>query len=156
MKWLSYVVSVLIAQAAGGIGAVATSSSIPTWYASIAKPSWNPPNWIFGPVWTLLFTLMGIAAGLVWLKRSSSPIARDALIVYGIQLALNVAWSFLFFGMQSPGTAFSEILLLIIAISVTTVLFWRVSHAAAWLMVPYLAWVVFASALNFTIWRLNS
>ncbi len=156
MNWIVGIVSVLIAQAAGGIGAIFTSAKIPTWYATVVKPSWQPPNWLFGPVWTTLFTLMGIAAAIVWIQRGQSPIAQKALVAYGVQLILNVLWSYLFFGMQSPGLAFIEIVFLLIAIVGTMVLFWRVSPAAGWLMMPYLIWVLFASFLNFTIWRLNS
>lgn len=145
----------LIAQAAGGIGALFTTAKIPTWYAAIVKPAWQPPSWLFGPVWTFLFLLMGVASAIVWQRRGQSPVAAAALTAYMVQLALNILWSYLFFGLQSPGAAFIEIFVLIAAIIVTLVLFWRVTPVAGWLMVPYLAWVLFASYLNFTIWRLN-
>jgi tryptophan-rich sensory protein len=156
MNWISIVVSVVIAQAAGGIGGLFTSSKIPTWYATLAKPSWQPPSWVFGPVWTTLYFLMGYASAMVWARRGQSSVATTALVVYGVQLVLNVLWSILFFGAESPMLAFICIVALWFAIVLTMVLFWRVSHTAAWLMVPYLAWVSFAGVLNFTIWRLNA
>jgi tryptophan-rich sensory protein len=155
MNWIAAIVSVVIAQAAGGIGALFTTPKIASWYATIAKPTWNPPSWVFGPVWTLLFVLMGVAASLVWARRGQSSVAQSALIAYGVQLVLNICWSYLFFGLESPGAAVVGIAALIIAILITIVLFWRVTPAAGWLMLPYLAWVSFASFLNFTVWRLN-
>lgn len=155
MKWLPVVISIIIANAAGAIGSLFTMAKIPTWYAGLMKPAWNPPSWVFGPVWTTLFILMGIAAALVWLQRGKSPLARRALVVYGAQLVLNVLWSVLFFGYQSPGAAFICIIALLVMIAYTIRLFWRVRPLAGWLLVPYIAWVSFASILNFTIWQLN-
>lgn len=155
MHWLSYIVGVLIAQAAGGLGSLFTTAKIPTWYATLVKPSFNPPSWIFGPVWTTLFLMMGIASAMVWQRRGVSSAANPALIAYGVQLALNVLWSVLFFGAESPAYALICVIALWFAILLTIVLFWRVNHAAAWLLVPYLAWVSFASILNFSLWRLN-
>ena len=122
------------------------------WYASLRKPSWNPPSWIFGPVWTALYTMMAVAAWLVW--RRGGP--RRALALYGVQLALNAAWTPIFFGLKMPGPAFVEILLLLAAIVITARAFARTSLAAALLLAPYIAWVAFAAFLNFTLWRLNS
>ncbi len=122
------------------------------WYASLRKPSWNPPSWIFGPVWTALYIMMAVAAWLVW--RRGGP--RRALGLYGVQLALNAAWTPLFFGLKLPGLAFAEILLLLAAVIVTARAFATVSRPAALLLVPYIAWVAFASFLNFTLWRLNA
>ena len=124
------------------------------WYAGIEKPSWNPPNWIFGPVWTTLYVLMAIAAWLVW-RRWGFAGARTALVAYVVQLTLNAAWSWLFFGRQSPGAALADIVVLLIAIVVTLVLFWRKHRLAGALLIPYLAWVSFATALNLAIHRLN-
>ena len=109
MNYLTAVVSILIAEGAGLIGSVFTFESIPTWYATLVRPALNPPNWIFGPVWTILYALMGVAAFLIWKKRDA-PGAKIALWVYGIQLALNAVWSILFFGLQNPGMAFAEII----------------------------------------------
>lgn len=124
------------------------------WYDSLVKPSWNPPGWVFGPVWTTLYVLMGISAWLVW-KQSGFGGAGPALWIFLGQLVLNGLWSYLFFGINSPFTAFIEIVLLWLAILVTTVMFWRIRPLAGVLLIPYLAWVGFASVLNFTLWRLN-
>jgi translocator protein len=125
------------------------------WYAALRKPAWNPPAWLFGPVWTVLYTLMAVAAWLVW-QRGGWRGQRGPLRLYLVQLALNAAWSPLFFGLKMPGVAFLEILLLLAAIVLTALAFRRVSPAAAWLFGPYIAWVAFASFLNFTLWRLNA
>ena len=124
------------------------------WYASLKKPSWNPPGWIFGPVWTALYTMMAVAAWLVW-KRGGFAAQRRPLVLFLVQLALNAAWTPLFFGLHWPGVAFFEIVLLWLAIAATLKAFRPVSRVAAWLLAPYLAWVSFAAALNFTLWRLN-
>ena len=125
------------------------------WYASLKKPAWNPPGWVFGPVWTALYTMMAVAAWLVW-KRGGFAAQRRPLLIFYVQLALNAAWTPLFFGLKQPGWAFTEMVLLWLAIGGTLVVFRRVSRAAAWLLAPYLAWVSFAAALNFTLWRMNS
>lgn len=126
----------------------------PEWYNTLNKPSWNPPNWVFGPVWTTLYTMMGIAAWLVW-KKFGFQKAKPALIAFLIQLILNGIWSQLFFGLKAPGWAFLEIFFLLAAILLTTVLFSKKVKAAAWLMVPYILWVSFAAFLNGTIWWIN-
>ena len=125
------------------------------WYATLQKPSWNPPGWIFGPVWSALYTMMAVAAWLVW-KRVGFAVQRRPLTIFLVQLALNAAWTALFFGLHWPGVAFAEIVLLWLAIVATLAAFRPVSHTAAWLLAPYLAWVSFAALLNFTLWRLNS
>ena len=124
------------------------------WYASLKKPSWNPPAWLFGPVWTALYTLMAVAAWLVW-RRGGWAAQRRPLLLFLLQLALNAAWTPLFFGLHQPGLAFAEIVLLWLAIAATLTAFGSVSRAAAALLAPYLAWVSFAAVLNFTLWRLN-
>ena len=124
------------------------------WYLSLKKPSWNPPGWIFGPVWTALYTMMAVSAWLVW-KRGGFAAQRRPLSFFLIQLALNAAWTPLFFGLHWTGAAFVEIVLLWLAIAATLGAFYPVSRVAGWLMVPYLAWVSFAAILNFTLWRLN-
>lgn len=138
--------------AVAALGGWATASSVDTWYATLAKPSWNPPAGVFGPVWTLLYTGMGVAAWLVWRTR---PRSDSPLVVYWIQLGLNLGWSVLFFGLRAPGWALAEILALFLAVAATRSLFARVSQPAGWLIVPYLAWVAFAAALNAAIWWLN-
>ena len=148
--------SILICQTAGIIGSLFTTSSISSWYSTINKPSFNPPNWIFGPVWITLYIMMGISLYLVWQKSDLSGISvKRALILFGIQLALNSLWSIIFFGLHSPMAAFFEIVVLWVFILLTILEFWKISHLAGWLLVPYLFWVTFASILNFSIWRLN-
>ena len=124
------------------------------WYTMLKKPSWNPPAWIFGPVWSSLYTMMAVAAWLVW-KRGGFAAQRRPLRLFLVQLALNGAWSPLFFGLHWPGVAFAEILLLWLAILTTLRAFRPVSRVAAWLLAPYLAWVTFAAVLNFMLYRLN-
>ena len=125
------------------------------WYATLKKPSWNPPGWIFGPVWSALYTMMAVAAWLVW-KRGGFATQRHPLALFLVQVVLNAAWTPLFFGLHWPGLAFAEITLLWLAIAATLAAFRDVSRPAAWLLAPYLAWVSFAVVLNFTLWRLNS
>jgi tryptophan-rich sensory protein len=137
---------------AAGIGSLATAPNIATWYATLAKPSWNPPNWVFGPVWTALYITMAVAAWLVWRQGG---LWRLAMALFAVQLALNAAWSWLFFGFHLPGAAFIEVVALLAAIAATTIAFWPRSMAGGILMLPYLGWVAFAAALNFTVWRLN-
>lgn len=146
---------VVLCLAAGGIGSIFTAQSVGDWYVALRKPSFNPPSWVFGPVWTALYIAMGVAAWLVW-RRQGAPGVWTALAVFGVQLALNVLWSYLFFGLRLPGVAFAEILVLWAAILATILLFRPISPLAAWLLVPYLAWVSFASLLNFSLWRLNA
>jgi tryptophan-rich sensory protein len=143
---------VLLCFAAASLGALFPPGA---WYAALEKPSWNPPGWIFGPVWSTLYTLMAVAAWLVW-KRGGFAAQGRPLGAFLAQLALNALWTPLFFGLHWPGVAFAEIVLLGLAIAWTTALFWRVQRAAAYLLLPYLAWVSFAAVLNGTLWRLNS
>jgi tryptophan-rich sensory protein len=154
-RWLHCVGFIVLIELIGNIGSIATFSQITGWYAALTKPSFNPPSWIFGPVWTILFALMGIALYLVWLNGVKKAATRTAIIAFSFQLILNVLWSFIFFGWHQPGFALIEIFLLWLAIVVTIRVFHNVSRLAAWLMVPYLAWVTFATLLNFSIWRLN-
>jgi len=148
-------VSILICELVGISGSFFTIKSIPTWYAKLNKPAFSPPNWIFGPVWTLLYAMQGIAAYLIYQKIADNPMAKMALALFIIQLILNAIWTPLFFGLKNPRLAFFEILLMWIFIVLSTVWFFRVSPTAGYLMLPYLAWVSFASALNYSIWRLN-
>ena len=139
---------------AGMAAGLATTSGVMDWYPTLEKPAFNPPSWVFGPVWTLLYIGMAVAAWRVWL-RLGFDVGRREMSLYGIQLALNVAWSFLFFGLESPLWALVEILLLLGAIVWTQRAFARVDRVAGWLFLPYLAWVSFATVLNATIWWLN-
>jgi benzodiazapine receptor len=124
------------------------------WYAGLVKPSWNPPDWLFGPVWTLLYCMMALAAWLVW-RRGGWREQKQPLGLYLVQWGLNALWPPLFFGLRLPGIAFGEILLLAVAALATLILFWNVRRLAGLLMVPYVLWVAFAAILNYTIWRLN-
>jgi translocator protein len=139
---------------AAALGAAWTSTSVGDWYPSLRKPTWNPPDWVFGPVWSALYAAMAVAAWLVW--RGGRPDRWPALVLFGVQLGLNVAWSALFFGWRSPAMALGDIALLWLAILATAAAFARVAPAAGALLVPYLAWVGFAAALNWEIWRLNA
>lgn len=139
----------MIAQGAGILGSFATMASVKGWYLTdLIKPSFNPPSWVFGPVWTLLFLLMGISLYLVWDKKNN-------LFWFWIQLVLNIFWSYLFFGFRSPDLAFYEIIFLWVAIFITIVKFWKYNKTASILLWPYLAWVSFASFLNYSIMILN-
>lgn len=124
------------------------------WYASLNKPAWNPPGWVFGPVWTALYAMMAVAAWLVW-KRGGFAARPVPLTLFLGQLALNAAWTPLFFGLQRPDLAFAVVLTLWVAIVATLAAFRPVSRPAAWLLAPYLAWVSFASVLNGVLWRMN-
>ncbi len=146
------VICLIVSLAAGWVGSRFTPGE---WYASLVKPGWTPPNAVFGPVWSTLYILMGIAAWLVWRKAGFSG-APVALGLFVAQLVLNSLWSFLFFGAHQPGLAFIEIVVLWVMILATTIGFWRVTAPAGVLMVPYLCWVGFAAVLNFYLWRLNS
>lgn len=148
-------VFVVVCEAAGIIGAIFTTPNIKTWFANINKPEIAPPNWLFAPVWTVLFALMGIAAWLVWKKVNSSGKAQEALTIFFIQLFLNVMWSIIFFGNQNIGGALSEIVVLWLAIFLTIFKFKSISKTAAYLMLPYILWVSFAGYLNFLLYKLN-
>ncbi len=146
---------VVVCFAAAAVGGSLTASSVGGWYQTLAKPALNPPDWVFGPVWTTLYAMMAVAAWLVW-RRGGWRAQRGPLVLFFIHLAINVAWSGVFFGLQSPGGGLAVIVLLWLAIVATAAVFWRQSRAAALLLMPYLVWVSFASYLNFAIWRLNS
>jgi len=153
-SWVKLVIAILVCQLAGLAGAIYTSGSLTTWYATLAKPLFNPPNWIFAPVWITLFLLMGISLWLVWQKEKKKNI-NTAFVFFSIQLVLNAMWSAFFFGMQNPLYALIDIALLWLAILATILSFWKISKPAAYLLVPYILWVSFAAVLNFYIWRLN-
>lgn len=147
--------AIAICESAGAIGSLFTTPAIPTWFSGINKPTFSPPNWLFAPVWTILFALMGIAVYLVYREGRSKKTTRIALLIFAVQLLLNILWSVLFFGMHNPGLALIEIICLWIAILFTIISFFRISKPAAILLIPYILWVSFASVLNFSIWRLN-
>lgn len=152
---LKLAIAIGVSELAGIVGSVFTAPSIAGWYAGIVKPALNPPAWVFGPVWTTLFALMGIAAFLVWKKGLERKEVKIALGIFAGQLILNTLWSIIFFGFQSPGGALVEIFFLWLAILITIIKFAAISKPAAWLLAPYIAWVSFAAYLNFAIWTLN-
>lgn len=148
-------IAIIVSQLAGVIGSVFTVSSIPTWYATLQKPSFNPPNWIFAPVWTLLFLLMGISLYLIWSRGFKNKETKIALFIFGSQLILNILWSIIFFGLHNPFWAFIEISILWLAILLTTISFYKISKTAAYLLLPYILWVSLAAVLNFSILIIN-
>lgn len=155
MKIIKLIVSVAVCELAGVVGALFTTSKIPTWYAALNKPSFNPPNWLFGPVWTLLYLLMGVAAYVIWQQGFDHSSVKRALAIFLVQLMLNVLWSFIFFGLESLLGGLVVIILLWGAIFLTISLFLRQSRMAGWLLIPYIAWVTFATVLNAAIFALN-
>ena len=151
-QWLMLAGFLVVTFGVTAIGGLATSGSVRYWYPTLAKPAWTPPSWLFGPVWTLLYAMMAVAAWMAWRRAGWS----GGLVLFGVQLALNAAWSPLFFGWHRIDLALADIVLLWAAIMATTVAFWKATPVAGWLFVPYLLWVTFASGLNFALWRLNA
>lgn len=147
-------VSLFITLAVGGIAGFATAASIDTWYSFLNKPSFNPPDWLFAPVWTVLYILMGVALYLIW-KLPASAQRNSAMAVFFTQLLLNFLWSLIFFNMHRTGLALTDIVVLLLLIIATILCFKPLSKTAAWLLVPYLLWVSFATVLNYAIWHLN-
>lgn len=145
---------IILCLAVSGVGGAITATSVDTWYQALEKPPFNPPDWLFAPVWTALYILMGIAAWRVWRLRSFEATPK-ALAVFAVQLSLNLAWSFLFFGLQRIDLALVEIVILLFAIITNTIMFWRVERLAGLLFVPYTAWVTYATILNASLWLLN-
>ena len=156
IEFLKLIFSIVICHSAGFIGAIFTSSTIPTWYDSLKKPFFSPPNWIFGPVWTILYTLMGISAYLVWRHGIHNSQVKTALIIFGVQLFLNAIWSPIFFGLRALFVALVVIIILWIAILLNILTFLKISKIAAVLLIPYILWVSFAAILNYSLWILNS
>ena len=154
-NWLKLIACLVVCQAAGFIGSLFTRPAIPAWYAGLEKPSFNPPNAVFSPVWIGLFALMGVSLYLLWSKAPKDRKVNIALRWFAVQLALNVLWSALFFGLKAPFFAFIEIVVLWAAIFMTIVKSAQVSKWAAFLLVPYILWVSFAAVLNFFLWNLN-
>jgi tryptophan-rich sensory protein len=146
-----FVALCFVVAAAGG---AVTATSVGTWYAGLAKPAFNPPDWVFGPVWTALYLMIAVAGWRVWRRRSESG-AWLALGAWGVQLSLNLSWSMLFFGARMIGAALADIAVLLAAILITAALFWRIDRIAGALLIPYAAWVGFATVLNAALWRLN-
>lgn len=146
-----FLAAVLVVQA---LGTLVTYPAIKTWYAHLKKPSFNPPGWIFGPVWSVLYLMIAVSGWRIWQNKGETDVS-GAMLFYGLQLGLNCLWSFLFFGIKNPRFAFYEIFLLWVSIGCTILVFFPLDMPAALLLIPYWAWVSFASLLNFSIWRLN-
>ena len=151
-SWIALLAFLAVCFAVAGIGGAVTATSVDTWYPTLAKPAFTPPDAVFGPVWTVLYAMMALAAWLVWRRVGWQG---WALYLFFAQLALNLLWSILFFGLQLVGLALVDIVVLVVLIALTTAAFWRVDRRAGLLLVPYLLWVVYASALNGAIWRMN-
>lgn len=149
------IILIVVCLGIGFLGSLVTQSGMTTWYSTIEKPSFNPPNWLFAPVWTFLYICISVAGGLVWDKIDQNPLVRKAMIFFSIQLLLNTVWSFLFFGLKNPLIALIEIILLFLVIYETYVLFSKINKFAGYLFIPYLLWVSFAMFLNASIWWLN-
>ena len=154
-KILKIILVVVVCVTIGYLSGMVTRDSIITWYPTLVKPVFNPPNWIFAPVWTLLYVMMGIAAGLVWTSNSDEQTTKKAIGFFAIQFGLNALWSYLFFGLHNPLLALIEIFLLLLMIFETYVQFKKIDKVAGMLLLPYLAWVSFATFLNASIWWLN-
>jgi len=155
-KYIKLIISICIPLLIGFLGSAFTTSSISTWYPELNKPVFNPPSWIFGPVWTLLYIMIGISIYLVWVsKEKNKKMKKKTFFIFGIQLFLNFIWSILFFGNQLIGLAFVDIILLGIAIIFNIYFCYKISKNSAYLLIPYLLWVSFASVLNFAIFILN-
>lgn len=158
MSWtdiIKLIVSIVVCEGAGGIGAIFTTSAIPTWYAGLKKPSFTPPNSVFGPIWITLYLLMGIAVFMVWREGLNQSGVTAAITVFWVQLVLNVLWSIIFFGKKSLFGGMALIIILWLAILITIILFFGVSAIAGGLLIPYIIWVSIATNLNIQVWRLN-
>ena len=161
MRYIKLIIAIGISLLPGIIGSLFTAPAISGWYAGLIKPAINPPSWVFGPMWTTLYILMGIAAYLVWQSyaehndTAEKRRRRNALVIFDVQLILNAVWSIIFFGLERPGAAFFEIVLLWCAIGATIYVFYPISRTAAYLLIPYIAWVSFAAYLNYSLWMLN-
>lgn len=152
---LKLVLSLIVPQLAGAIGAAFTMNSITGWYATLVKPAFTPPNWLFFPAWETLYLLMGVSLFLVWRRGIGKRGVNQSILAFGGQLALNVLWSVIFFGLHQTFYGFIEIIILWAAIAITIIKSFRVSKSSAYVLIPYIAWVTFAMTLNFYVWRLN-
>ena len=152
---LKLIIAIAIPLIVGGTSGFFTATGVESWYQTIARPTWNPPGWIFGPVWTTLYVMMGISLFLVWKEDTSVELKKIAIALFTVQLVLNFFWSFIFFNQHQIGWALVEIAAMWVFILLTIFAFAQVNKAAAWLLVPYISWVSFATILNYTIWQLN-
>ncbi len=155
MNYKRLIISLALPQLAGIVGSLFTTSAIPTWYATLQRPSFSPPNWIFGPAWITLYILMGISVYLIWQRIEKNKTAKGALWMFWVHLFFNASWSIIFFGLQNPGLAFVNIIIIWLLIIALMIKFWKINRWASYLLIPYLLWVSFASVLNYFIWYLN-
>ncbi|PWS31432.1 TspO/MBR family protein [Pedobacter paludis] len=155
MKFLAFILNIALTLCVGALGGYATAQSVKIWYPTLNKPSFNPPNWLFAPVWTILYILIGISAYLIWLKRDQIIHFPRTVAIYLIQLILNLAWSFIFFYLHEVGFALAEIILLLIVIVINAIVFYKIDKRAGYLFIPYILWVSFASFLTYNILILN-
>lgn len=149
------IVSIVLTVGIGSLGGIFTAVEIQGWFLHLNKPSWNPPNWLFAPVWTCLYVMMGISFYLIWKAKVDADTKTWAIIIFIAQFALNFLWSFIFFKQHQVGWAFIEIVVMWLAILCSIIAFSRINKTAAWLLVPYISWVSFAAMLNYAIWMLN-
>lgn len=154
-RYVQLLAAMLLPLIVGAIGGIATTSSLSDWYPALQKPDWTPPGWLFAPVWTALYLAMGYASWRIWMKGLQHRPVRTALILYLVQLALNLGWSLIFFGLQRPGLALIDIFLLDTVLAVTLIAFLRLDRLAGLILTPYLMWSWFATALNASIWWMN-
>ena len=155
MNYKRLIISLALPQLAGLVGSFFTARAISVWYADLIKPSFNPPNWIFGPVWILLYILMGVSVYLIWQKCEKDKITKAALWIFWIHLFFNASWSIIFFGLQNSGLAFINIIIIWLFIIILIIKFWPINKWSSYLLMPYLLWTSFASLLNYFIWYLN-
>ena len=156
INYIKLVIAIILCQGAGFIGSIFTTPTVKSaWYINLNKPSFQPPNWLFGPVWGILFLLMGVSLYLVWTTKSMEGKLLFPLGIFAVQLLLNICWSFLFFHLKNPLSAFIEIVVLLLVILATALVFFRINKIAGLLLTPYLLWVAFAAVLNLSLWTLN-
>lgn len=156
MNRAKLIISILFTVGLGLLGGLFTAPEIHGWFLHLNKPSWNPPNWLFAPVWTILYLLMGIGFYLVWKTKADTDTKQWAMIMFIVQFAMNVLWSFIFFKEHRMGWAFADIVTLWIGVGCTIIGFSRIHKTAAWLLVPYICWVSFAAVLNYKLWQMNA
>ena len=154
-NWKKLIASIILVWVVGVSGSLFTASSVNSWYSYIVKPSFTPPSWLIGPVWTILYIMIGVSLFLVWTTKASKKVKKKAYWIFGVQIVLNAMWSVAFFGAQNPGLAFIVIALLWISIILNIIEFYKIKKSAGYLLVPYFLWVSFASVLNLAIWILN-
>jgi len=150
-----FIIAIILCESVGIISGLLASANNNPWFDALNKPTWNPPAYLFGPVWTTLYLLMGISLGIIWNNKATEPNKRKAYFLFALQLFLNFWWSIIFFHFHSPAFALLDIILMVVIIIITIFTFSNFSKLAAWLLVPYISWVSFATILNFTIWNLN-